>query len=368
MTTDAELLATFARTHSEAAFAELVQRHVNLVYSAARRQVNGDEHLAKDAAQMVFADLACKADSLSRRQTLTGWLYTSTHFAAAKIARGENRRRDREETFMREPIHEVAPEADWEKLRPTLDDAMHELKETDREAVLLRYFENRPFGEVGAELGLNENAARMRVERALEKLRDIFAKRGVTTATALAAAISANAVQTAPAGLAAKLTTASITGVGTGAFTLLKMMTMTKLKLAFSALVVASVVMAFVIQHQTQNKLCADNESLRQQITQLQAENESLSNQLATAGNSKSLSDEQFTELLRLRGEVTLLRQQQKVLPVVAQLKTNNSSNAQIIQIHLKARFISFPTDGLQALGVSWASSAQGGSQCRVTA
>jgi RNA polymerase sigma factor (sigma-70 family) len=360
MTPDSELLANFARTNSEDAFAELVKRHVNLVYSAAQRQVNGDEHLAKDVAQMVFTDLARKANSLSRRESLSGWLYTSAHFAAAKIIRGENRRRDREEKFMREPTHENAPEADWEKLRPTLDDAMHELKETDREAVLLRYFENRQFAEVGAKLGLNENAARMRVERALEKLRDIFIKRGVTTATALASVISANAVQLAPANLAATLTTASIASVGTGTFTLLKIMTATKLKLAFNALVVAGAVTAFVIQHQMQNKLRADNESLRQQITQLQTENESLSNQLATAGNSKSLSDEQFTELLRLRGEVTLLRQQQKVLPVIAQLKTNNSSSAQIIQIHLKARFVSLPTDDLQSLGVKWISDVQG--------
>jgi RNA polymerase sigma factor (sigma-70 family) len=361
MTTDSELLRQFAKTNSQDAFVELVKRHVNLVYSAALRQVNGDGHLAKDVAQMVFTDLARKANSLSRRENLNGWLYTSAHFAAAKIVRGENRRRDREEKFMREPASETAPEADWEKLRPTLDDAMHELKETDREAVLLRYFENRQFAEVGAKLGLNENAARMRVERALEKLRDIFTKRGITTATALASVISANAIQIAPTNLAVTLTTASIATAGTGTFSILKIMTATKLKLAFSALVVAGAVTAFVIQHQTQNKLRADNESLRQQITQLQTENESLSNQLATAGNSKMLSDEQFNELLKLRGEVTLLRQQQKVLPVVAQLKTNNSSSAQIIQIHLKVRFVSFPTDGLQALGVSWASGAQGG-------
>ncbi len=199
MTPDSELLRQFARTNSEAAFAELVKRHVNLVYSAALRQVNGDAHLAKDVAQTVFTDLARKAGSLSHRETLTGWLYTSAHFAAAKIIRGENRRRDREEKFMRESISETAPEADWEKLRPTLDDAMHELKESDRDAILLRYFENRQFAEVGAKLGLNENAARMRVERALEKLRAVFAKRGITTTTALASVISANAVQMAPA-------------------------------------------------------------------------------------------------------------------------------------------------------------------------
>ena len=310
MTPDSELLRRFAQTNSEDAFAELVKRHVNLVYSAALRQMNGDEHLAKDVAQTVFADLARKAASLVRRESLTGWLYTSAHFAAAKIVRGENRRRDREEKFMREPIHENASEADWEKLRPTLDDAMHELKETDREAVLLRYFENRQFAEVGAKLGLNENAARMRVERALEKLRDLFTKRGITTATALASVISANAVQIAPANLAATLTTASIAMAGTGTFTLLKIMTMTKLKLAINALVVASATAALVIQHQAQEKLRAENELLRQQTTQLKTDNESLSNRLAEIGGAKKMSDDQFNELLKLRGEVGALRNQ----------------------------------------------------------
>jgi len=319
MTPDSELLATFARTNSEDAFAELVKRHVNLVYSAALRQVNGDEHLAKDVAQMVFADLARKTSSLSRRESLTGWLYTSAHFAAAKIVRGENRRRDREEKFMREPTNESrtgfqpvpsAPEPDWEKIRPALDDAMHDLKETDREAVLLRYFENRQFAEVGAKLGLNENAARMRVERALEKLRDIFAKRGVTTATALASVISANAVQLAPAGLATTLTTASIVSAGTGTFTLLKIMTATKLKLAISALVVAGAATALVVQHQAQTKLRTDNEALTRQLAQLQTDNESLSNRLAAPDDSKKLTDDQFNELLKLRGEVGVLRNQ----------------------------------------------------------
>ncbi len=136
---------------------------------------------------------------------------------------------------------------------------------------------------------------------------------------------------------------------------------MTKLKLGISAIVVAGAATAFVIQNQAQEKLRAENRVLTQQLAQLQTDNESFSNRLAATGDSKKLPDDQFNELLKLRGEVTRLRQQQKVLPVVAQLKTNNPSSAQIIQIHLKARFISFPTDGLQALGVSWASGAQGG-------
>jgi len=310
MTPDCELLRRYAGTKSEEAFAGLVRRHLDLVYSAALRQVNGDAHLAQDVAQTVFTDLARKAASLARRSTLTGWLYTSAHFAAAKIARTENRRRNREEKFMREPISETAPELDWEELRPTLDEAMHELKEAEREAILLRFFENRPFAEVGGKLGLNENAARMRVERALEKLRAAFLRRGVAATAALASVISANAVQIAPAGLAATLTSTSLAAAGTGTLTLLKFMTLTKLKLGLSALVVAGATTALVIQHQTQEKLREENEALTQQLAQLKTNNESLSNSLAAADGSKSLSDEQMNELLKLRGEVGMLRKQ----------------------------------------------------------
>jgi RNA polymerase sigma factor (sigma-70 family) len=308
MTPDCELLGRYAQTKSEEAFAELVRRHVNLVYSAALRQVNGDAHLAQDVAQTVFTDLARKASALSRRATLAGWLYTSAHFAAAKAARTENRRRNREEQLMREPIHESAPAADWEKLRPVLDDAMHELKEADREAVLLRYFEGRQFAEVGAKLGLNENAARMRVERALEKLRASLTKRGLAATAALASAISANAIQVAPVGLAATLTTSSLAGAGTGTFVFLKIMTMTQLKLGVTALAVAGAATVMVVQQQAQKQLRTDNASLQQQLAQLQIDSESLSNRLAATGNARPLSDEQLNELLKLRGEVGVLR------------------------------------------------------------
>ena len=210
MTTDSALLRQFAQTHSEEAFAELVRRHVNLVYSTALRRANGDAQFALDVAQTVFADLARKASSLSRRESLSGWLYTGAHFAAAKVVRTENRRRAREAKFMRETPNESTPEPDWQQIGPMLDDVMHELKTADREAIVLRYFENRPFAEVGAKLGLNENAARMRVERALDKLRALLGKRGISTTAALASVISANAVQLAPASLAATLTTTSL--------------------------------------------------------------------------------------------------------------------------------------------------------------
>src|SRR3954469_15557416 len=118
MQPDNELLRQYVTARSESAFAELVKRHVNLVYSAALRQAGGDAHLAHDVAQTVVTDLARKASSLCDRESLTGWLYTSAYFAANKMARTEIRRREREEQFMCEPAHDTAADADWDKLRP----------------------------------------------------------------------------------------------------------------------------------------------------------------------------------------------------------------------------------------------------------
>jgi RNA polymerase sigma factor (sigma-70 family) len=316
MTPDSQLLDTFARTRSEGDFAELVRRHVNLVYSAAVRQVNGDAHLAEDVAQTVFIDLARKAKTLAGRESVTGWLYTSAHFAAAKVVRGEARRRQREERFMSEPIQENAPAAEWDTLRPLLDEAMHDLKEPDREAVLLRYFENRPFAEVGARLGLNENAARMRVERALEKLRAVLAKRGVTATAGLAAALSANAVQMAPARLATALTAGSVATAGTSTMVLLKIMTATQIKLGLGAMVVAGATTALVLQHQTQTRLRDENESLTREIAQLKTDYAGWSNRLSAsvAAASPAPRNNQLDELLRLRGQVAVLSQQKAAL------------------------------------------------------
>ena len=125
MIPDAELLRRYSEAASEEAFGELVRRHLDLVYSAALRQVNGDAHLAQDVAQTVFADLARKAASLAGRPAMTGWLYTSTHHAAAKMVRREQRRhaREQEAHAMQQLLHDPGPNLDWETLRPVLDTA-----------------------------------------------------------------------------------------------------------------------------------------------------------------------------------------------------------------------------------------------------
>jgi RNA polymerase sigma factor (sigma-70 family) len=214
---DAELLQRYVATRAEGALAELVRRHVDLVYSAALRQVGGDAHFAQDVVQLVFADLVRKADQLRGHVTLTGWLYTSTRFAAANIVRTEQRRKAREtEAYLMSDTNSgSAPQVD---LRPVLDDAMHELSDRDRETVLLRFFERLPLAEVGRRQGVSENAAAKIIERALDRLRDSFAKRGITsTGAALAIALADQAVTAAPAGLGSSVTASLIAGTGSAA-------------------------------------------------------------------------------------------------------------------------------------------------------
>jgi RNA polymerase sigma factor (sigma-70 family) len=229
MTDDGELLRRYHDERSEEAFTELVQRHVNLVYFAALRRVGDDAHLADDVTQKVFADLARKAASLKDRSVLAGWLYTSTRFVAAQTVRSERRRRNHEQEA--HTMHELhsASEPDWDRLRPMIDEAMDELNEREREALLLRFFENRPLAEVGAKFSLSPDAARMRVDRALEKLGRLLAKRGLaSTSAALAAAFVTQSALAAPAGLVMKIAAGTLSQIGTstaGTLTLWKILT-----------------------------------------------------------------------------------------------------------------------------------------------
>lgn len=222
-TDDMQLVQEFATARSEAAFAELVRRHLPLVYSTALRRT-GNPHAAEEIAQAVFLTLARKAASLPPRTVVSGWLYHTARLTAANYLRGEARRQQREQEAYMNSLSDGAEAAVWPQIAPLLDDAMAALGEADRNAVVLRYFENKPLEEVGLALGTTADAARMRVNRALEKLRHLFARRGVALgATLLAGALSAHCVQAAPAGLAAAISKAaavtaiSAGGVGIGA-------------------------------------------------------------------------------------------------------------------------------------------------------
>lgn len=359
MTSDLDLLRQFARENSQDAFTEIVRRHVNLVYSAALRQVRSPQ-LAEEIAQSVFSDLSRNANKLCTTggsPVLTAWLYAVTRRTAIDFIRKESRRQLREQIAV-EMNDMNATANDWMQIEPLLDDAMAALDETDRSAILLRYFENKNLREVGEALGASEDAAQKRVSRAVERLREFFSKRNVTIGTSgLAVLISANAVQSAPLGLALTIANASLAAAGT-TLTFMKIATATKLKLAFSAIVVTAAVTAFIIQQQNQNKLRGENESLRQQMAQLQTNSENFSNQLANADDAKKLPDEQFNELLKLRGEIGVLRSQldelaekNRALQNVNAAMLGSHTNPPVPQIHIKARFLTVPKDVLSDLG-----------------
>src|SRR5476651_1800342 len=235
MTSDLDLLGQFAREKSQDAFTALVNRHVNLVYSAALRQVHAPQ-LAEEIAQSVFADLARNADKLKPNTILTAWLYQVARRTAIDVIRKESRRQLREQIAV-EMNNMNATANEWTQIEPLLDDAMAALDETDRAAILLRYFENKNLREVGDQLKISDDAAQKRVSRAVEKLREFFSKRGVSVgAGGLAIVISANAVQSAPVGLALTIANASFAAGTT--LTFMKIATATKLKLAFGAIVV----------------------------------------------------------------------------------------------------------------------------------
>ena len=209
---DKDLLRQFAEQNSEAAFAAVVSRHVDKVYSVALRHTR-NAHAAEEITQAVFVILAKKSGRLGGRVILSGWLYETARLTALTYIRSEIRRARREqEAHMQTALNENDSEA-WPHIAPLLDDALAGLSAADRYAVVLRYFDGKSLGEVGAALGASEDAAKKRVTRAVEKLRSFFTKRGVTlTATVLTAAISANSVQAAPLGLAATVTATAAKG------------------------------------------------------------------------------------------------------------------------------------------------------------
>lgn len=314
MNDDATLLQGYAHHRSESDFAELVRRHVNLVYSAALRQVNGDVHLAQDVTQVVFTDLARKASSLANHRVLAGWLFTSTRFAAAKLVRGEQRRRFREQeaqSMQEISSSDLSASLDWERVRPVLDQALSELSERDREAILLRYLEGRDFAQVGEKLALSDNAARMRVDRAVDKLRALLARRGVTsTAAALALALANQAVVAAPAGLALTVTGAALAGAavtGTTAATL-TFMSLTKLQIGIAATVVLAGAGAYVVQEKGNAALRHELASMQQpsaEISQLRESNR----QLARAASEAASLRVDDAELVRLRDEAAAVQE-----------------------------------------------------------
>ena len=236
---DMTLVREFATRQSEPAFSALVERYVALVHSTALRRT-GDAHLAEETTQAVFIILARKAATLGRDTILPAWLYRTTRYVASNALTIQRRRHEREqEAYMQSTLQSDDTAETWRQLSPLLDNAMDSLPERDRAPLVLRYFENRSWREVATLMQVTEDAAQKRATRALEKLRKLFAKRGVSlTVPIIAGAVSANSVKAAPAGMA-KAISAVTTAKGTAALTsttlvkgALKLMAWTKIQTA----------------------------------------------------------------------------------------------------------------------------------------
>ena len=313
--TDQQLLQDYTGQRSETAFAELVHRHIDLVYSAALRMVR-DAHMAEDVTQGVFVALAQNARKLTERPVLSGWLHRTAQNLAANAVRSDVRRRVREqEAATMNELLSSAADASWEDIAPQLDSALGALSESDRDALMLRYFERKSAHEMALILGLSDEAAQKRVNRAVDRLRDYFSKRNVTTsAGGLAVVISANAVQAAPVGMAATISASAVLA-GTVAHTsttiaAAKIIVMTTLQKTVIAAALAVAVGTGIFEAHQASQLREQVQTfqkqqapLTEQVAQLQAENKQLSNQIAQAKDQKSLSQAQFDELLKLRGQ-----------------------------------------------------------------
>lgn len=254
---DHECLQQFARTNSQTAFAAVVERHVDLVYSAALRQVRSPQ-LAEEVAQSVFLDLSRRAADLTPNQPLAAWLYVVTRRTAVDVIRREARRQARERTAAEIAAMKTPPHS-WSRVEASLDEAMETLNDAERSAILLRFFENRSLREVGEALGISEDTAQKRVSRAVEQLRGFFQRRGVAvTAAALSTELSAHAVQLAPAGLGAAISSATTLAGGATATIALKtpsVLAMTTLQKTFALAALVAIAGADLYQ----GRLLAEN-------------------------------------------------------------------------------------------------------------
>jgi RNA polymerase sigma factor (sigma-70 family) len=327
MADDSELLRAYVETRSEAAFAELVRRHLDLVYSAALRRVGGDTHLAQDVSQKVFAALARQARSLRGRAVLTGWLYTASRFAAAEVVRGERRRRAREqEVFVMNELfgNPAVSDPEWEKLRPVLDDAMDRLNERDREALLLRFFENRPLAEVGRELAVTEEGARKRVDRALEKLRGLLTKRGVASTSAAIALLLANqTVAAAPVAVAAAVATSAVsTAIASGSswVAVFHLMNTSKIAIGIAGLTVVLSIGVGTYETLAGRRASEAEKEARRNVESLLATRQSLENAIRAAE----------TDLARLRQTAEQARSEKVVAQIAVPTAADVAKSAYV--------------------------------------
>jgi len=329
MTDQQKLLVEYVERGSEEAFRDLVASYLTLVYSSALRLTGGNRPLAEDVTQTVFADLARLAGTLPAGVMLGGWLHRRTWHVAAAVMRSERRRQQREREAAEMNAMQDHSEESFRQIAPVLDEAVNQLGEEDRAAITMRFLEGRDFQSVGEALGSNADAARKRVVRALDKLRESLLRKGVATpGAALAAVLTAHAITAPPAGMAASISSAALANAAsTGAVgvTLMKFLAMGKIKLAVSAVVVAGLGTALVLEHQAVSRMQDRNRAVEARLGGFDAiaqENNRLSNLLTKSSSGSVLPQEQFRELLKLRGEVGMGRRLQAENP---KLRNENS-------------------------------------------
>jgi|ERR1051326_1240594 RNA polymerase sigma factor (sigma-70 family) len=327
MKSDAELLREYAKGGGEASFAQLVRRHTNLVYSAALRQSDSAD-AAAEIAQTVFVDLARRAavlaSRLSAEASLAGWLCRSARNQALTFRRNEFRRHARERLAMEQLLPSSESSPDWERLRPVLDAAMADLPESDYDALVLRFFQNQDLRTVGRALGVNDDTAQKRVFRALDKLREQLARRGLTTtAAALSVALTANAIQAAPAGLtltiSAAATATSTAAATTMTATITKTIAMTTLQKALITTAAIAAVSTGVYEAHQASTWEARARTLETQQTANANQLEELQRQRDEAVNVQTALKQEnqrlalaAAEVPKLRGDLARVRAQQQ--------------------------------------------------------
>jgi RNA polymerase sigma factor (sigma-70 family) len=307
MMNDRQLLARYISEASEEAFTELTRRHAAMVYSAALRQVR-NEQLAKDVAQVVFTNLARRARSVPEGMVLAGWLHRDTRYTALDFIRAEARRLRREQQSIEMTAPNPDPQPSWEAIRPLLDEALTKLAPDDRDALLLRYFEQLDFAEVGVALGASTEAARKRADRALERLRQYLAKRGITsTAAALGGALTVHAVELVPAGLIVSVAANSVAAVApVSGHWLSDFVLMTKSKIAIGiALMALMLATPLMIQQQALATARAEQSQLQARLRVLPASTAQATQPIPDTFDTKTRDR---TDLERLRRETTALQ------------------------------------------------------------
>ena len=315
MTESQTLLSLYTRTGSESAFRELVSRYIDLVYSTAFRLVGEDAQAAQDVAQTVFVALADKAGTLPQDVMLGGWLHQHTRFVAGDLMRTERRRRLRERQAAEMNAIEDHSESNLAQVAPVLDEAIGQLDTKDRTAILLRFFERKDFRGVGDALGSSEDAARKRVDRALEKLHVLLKHRGATlSAAALGTALATEAVTAAPVGLVTTISSAVVltgTTIATTA-TAFKTIAMTTLQKTIIGAALAAAVGTGIYEARQASAWRTQAQTIQgqqsEQMQQLQSERDNATHQLAAVRDEIGRLNRSTSELLKLRNELAQLK------------------------------------------------------------